>query len=821
MSLLFVFFVVFSALGIVVIMTFATVKDGGEASAVDVVILKIAWNSAIISAGAASFPLSWPPAVVSMFQFYAVASASAMGDSLSADCVVRTGSLRPVQAWAMSMAVIAPVTVTLWIVLYSTLGRCRCKNKYMSVHLPVATLVTLLMGHPVITKAALKLLACRPVADRYFLESDFNVSCDSEEYYHWGFILALPMVLVFTFGVPTAYALAMYWHVRKGRLAEKRAVYGFLFSGFVKNRWWFELWNTLRKSFFTMGAVLFGPYGTSLQTWAALVLLLLFLAVFSLSNPYGQQYLNRLERAALSINVLTLLFGTGLYLNEQAGESRSQVFAVTLTVLILLLNAYFLLNVSLTLWKYGSICSRCCCHKPEEELPRRHSGPGLRPGMGHRLSLGNDTIRKLVMKEVTSVKSHRLIDEAALRKKARLKRLDTDRLSAQQRLHQRLGKRQEKHQVKLMAVGTVRKSDAKTPTEANVGSAVISVIMSAISAAAPPASTKVNPLAVIDASIGQRIHIVMKGDKELVGTLQGFDNYVNMVLEDVTEWSAPALEMWYESDCRTLVSALQKYGDAYHRPGEVLCTSRRVIVPSHRLAFERIVNRTSAIILRAIGDSQYVIDEAAIVQTAPTGQPKHSDATQPHPDAPNTWIPNHTPHRIWSASIGCSKQGSYEGGRLQFWTDRNIEDVSFKLWVGDAVAFTSAEENVHSVEAVSAGTRYQLLIWYTLPGGSPRHPDEAFVERWLVSLDASADGLSRSGKRFSRLTRFKTELATHGLAYLVRHRIHGSQARADASQKGVAWIDEQSLKRIGLSKIETRLLIQELDAAKWRGHGEL
>ena len=93
--------------------------------------------------------------------------------------------------------------------------------------------------------------------------------------------------------------------------------------------------------------------------------------------------------------------------------------------------------------------------------------------MGHRLSLGNDTIRKLLMKEVTSVKSHRLIDEAALRKKARLKRLDTDRLSAQQRLHQRLGKKQEKHQVKLMAVGTVRKSDAKTPTEANVGSAVI------------------------------------------------------------------------------------------------------------------------------------------------------------------------------------------------------------------------------------------------------------------------------------------------------------------------------------------------------------
>jgi len=27
----------------------------------------------------------------------------------------------------------------------------------------------------------------------------------------------------------------------------------------------------------------------------------------------------------------------------------------------------------------------------------------------------------------------------------------------------------------------------------------------------------------------------MRGDKELVGTLRGFDDYVNMVLDDVTE----------------------------------------------------------------------------------------------------------------------------------------------------------------------------------------------------------------------------------------------------------------------------------------------
>eukprot|EP00922_Rhytidocystis_sp_ex-Travisia-forbesii_P008533 GHVS01012536.1.p1 GENE.GHVS01012536.1~~GHVS01012536.1.p1 ORF type:complete len:146 (+),score=56.48 GHVS01012536.1:248-685(+) len=45
------------------------------------------------------------------------------------------------------------------------------------------------------------------------------------------------------------------------------------------------------------------------------------------------------------------------------------------------------------------------------------------------------------------------------------------------------------------------------------------------------------PLALVDKCTGSRIWVIMKGDKELVGTLRGFDDYVNMVLDDVTEYS--------------------------------------------------------------------------------------------------------------------------------------------------------------------------------------------------------------------------------------------------------------------------------------------
>ncbi|KAK3403559.1 putative U6 SNRNA-associated SM-LIKE protein LSM5 [Sordaria brevicollis] len=55
------------------------------------------------------------------------------------------------------------------------------------------------------------------------------------------------------------------------------------------------------------------------------------------------------------------------------------------------------------------------------------------------------------------------------------------------------------------------------------------------------------PLELIDKCVGSRIWVVMKGDKgtschpsypysKFAGTLVGFDDYVNMVLEDVTEF---------------------------------------------------------------------------------------------------------------------------------------------------------------------------------------------------------------------------------------------------------------------------------------------
>ncbi|TFK77194.1 Sm-like ribonucleo protein, partial [Pluteus cervinus] len=45
------------------------------------------------------------------------------------------------------------------------------------------------------------------------------------------------------------------------------------------------------------------------------------------------------------------------------------------------------------------------------------------------------------------------------------------------------------------------------------------------------------PLELIDRCIGSRIWAVMKNEREFTGTLAGFDDFVNMVLEDVGAFS--------------------------------------------------------------------------------------------------------------------------------------------------------------------------------------------------------------------------------------------------------------------------------------------
>jgi U6 snRNA-associated Sm-like protein LSm5 len=52
-------------------------------------------------------------------------------------------------------------------------------------------------------------------------------------------------------------------------------------------------------------------------------------------------------------------------------------------------------------------------------------------------------------------------------------------------------------------------------------------------------ASQVFPLELIDQCIGSEMWVLMRDEKEFKGTLVGFDDFVNIVLENATEYSGP------------------------------------------------------------------------------------------------------------------------------------------------------------------------------------------------------------------------------------------------------------------------------------------
>ena len=92
-----------------------------------------------------------------------------------------------------------------------------------------------------------------------------------------------------------------------------------------------------------------------MQAWGALLLLVGFIVVFLRAEPYRQEWLNALERDALSVDALTLFLGLALFLNDtNSTDARSEGLAMTLSLVIMAINIWFVIRVARSLKSYSA-----------------------------------------------------------------------------------------------------------------------------------------------------------------------------------------------------------------------------------------------------------------------------------------------------------------------------------------------------------------------------------------------------------------------------------------------------------------------------------
>jgi hypothetical protein len=238
------------------------------------------------------------------------------------------------------------------------------------------------------------------------------------------------------------------------------------------------------------------------------------------------------------------------------------------------------------------------------------------------------------------------------------------------------------------------------------------------------------------------------------------------------------------AECNLLQDYNRQYGLDYHRPNETLVTPRRVHNVHKRTVFQNITTNIARRIVSEISTrtnsptSHLSVDEVVLVHTAPLGQVAHADS-----QVLRTGAPNHTPHRVWSASIGCTKPSNFKGGFFQFLTADHEIVFSEQLNLGSAVVFTSGLENIHAVSPVTQGERYQLLYWFAKADGGQRDEAQRAIASWL----------NRNG--LTELTRFMREWKTHGLREFIAT---GAKVARDRL------VGRTVLSRIGLNLIEQR-----------------
>jgi hypothetical protein len=244
-------------------------------------------------------------------------------------------------------------------------------------------------------------------------------------------------------------------------------------------------------------------------------------------------------------------------------------------------------------------------------------------------------------------------------------------------------------------------------------------------------------------------------------------------------------------ECELLRQWNDQHGLDYHRFNEILVTSRRTHPHRHREQFQHILDATTKrvqdqLVRLNVNITRLAIDEAVLVRTAPAGQVLHADSQT------LDGKPNHTPHRVWSVSIGCSEKNTYSGGYFEFIDSSHKDEArSFQLHVGNGLIFSSGIENAHSVAPVLTGKRYQLLIWFVDVKNSMEHQQKneiKLISEWLLRHN------------LPQLQRFFKEFISHNMLK------HISGVHVDVEQFPL--LHTGTLARIGLSPIEQRKLQQ-------------
>jgi hypothetical protein len=213
----------------------------------------------------------------------------------------------------------------------------------LATRMQTSLMVVCFLLHATVTTAALRLLTCRSVGpepdiarpDRSSeaqLRMAVNLAfrCDDSPERRQALAMALPVIAVFSLGVPVAFGVFLYLHRAQAADDAFRLRWAFGYNGFREETIWWEPWVMVRKLALITVTVLLGTAPPTVQLTSALLVTTVALTMHSWLKPYRDDLFNQIELLAQCTAALTVL--VGLYI-AAAGNGAAGGNVATIIVL--------------------------------------------------------------------------------------------------------------------------------------------------------------------------------------------------------------------------------------------------------------------------------------------------------------------------------------------------------------------------------------------------------------------------------------------------------------------------------------------------------
>ncbi len=324
------------------VLTWQEVRNEGNPTRVETQLAKIMVNHMQTLGVAASLELRWPEAVSGLFSAFDWMSADAQ--LFAFDCELSEDTFGSkffskiiiVMAFPPAVLLASSLVYKIWSTMYNI------KPEIVEKWKMITYMVVLFLLHPSLSKIAMTVFSCEelpPDSGRWHLLADRNIMCFKGRHLLWIGII-LPVLLLYSMGIP-AYLFYLLWQNRDSlKKPGVRRQYGFLYSGYKLEFYYYEMVLMLRKVFMVVVTVLLQTAGPANQVPTAILFVVASLILHVALRPWQQEDLVMIETGSLTTQFATLF--CGLYLiDPNIPDQRRVAFSVAIMLLNMLYILFF------------------------------------------------------------------------------------------------------------------------------------------------------------------------------------------------------------------------------------------------------------------------------------------------------------------------------------------------------------------------------------------------------------------------------------------------------------------------------------------------